>query len=370
MAAAFVDRQLQNNSTLSQPLYADMASNINTYTPFGLSNTQAQSNDMSFPGMENEYGHDFGFAGLLSDSENLFANNGQPTHVNPASMWSFPHKPGPAADASANTQVPGLDQVLDNKSGTVSEQFGQITPPDEHVSDQFAKPPRKRSTLDSGYGTMLESDMTMSGMGDRKQSSSGPSKRARKDSRISPVESEDMGFEGDDRREKYREKNRVAAAKCRAKKKEHVDLLEENHRTQSVLNAALKSTEKGLRDELSFWRTQALQHTFCNCRPIQEYNLRKAQNLAAEGGFGSNSSIGAHRHERSPTMSSVAASPVQGTNSQRSYRAQSAASHPSTSPAVTQAHASVSTTASSGTRLLSNQAEQELKDFFNDDMDS
>ena len=62
--------------------------------------------------------------------------------------------------------------------------------------------------------------------------------------------------------------------------------MEDTHRTQSVLNTALKQTEKSLRDELSFWRTQALQHTFCSCRAIQEYNMRKARNLAAESILG------------------------------------------------------------------------------------
>lgn len=90
-----------------------------------------------------------------------------------------------------------------------------------------------------------------------------------------------------DKRDKYREKNRVAAAKCRAKKKDHVDGLEDNHRTQSMLNALLKQTEQSLRDELSFWRTQALQHGFCDCHSIQDYNLRKARALAANQDFGS-----------------------------------------------------------------------------------
>ncbi|GAM89060.1 hypothetical protein ANO11243_070940 [Dothideomycetidae sp. 11243] len=89
-----------------------------------------------------------------------------------------------------------------------------------------------------------------------------------------------------DKRDKYREKNRVAAAKCRAKKKEHIDGLEDNHRTQSMLNALLKQTEQNLRDELSFWRTQALQHGFCECHAIQDYNLRKARAIAVDRDFG------------------------------------------------------------------------------------
>lgn len=89
-----------------------------------------------------------------------------------------------------------------------------------------------------------------------------------------------------DKKDKYREKNRVAAAKCRAKKKSHVDVLEENHRTQSMLNSLLKQTEQSLRDELSFWRTQALQHAYCDCQAVQDYNLNKARALAGHRDFG------------------------------------------------------------------------------------
>lgn len=65
----------------------------------------------------------------------------------------------------------------------------------------------------------------------------------------------------------------MAAAKCRAKAEKHGNYLEETHRIQTALNTKLKQTEKYLRDELSFGRTQALQHAFCGCRSIQEYNL-------------------------------------------------------------------------------------------------
>jgi len=84
------------------------------------------------------------------------------------------------------------------------------------------------------------------------------------------------------KKDKYRERNRIAAAKCRVKKKEHADLLEHTYRTQSAINTALRQIEKSLRDELCLWRTQALQHTFCDCYSIQNYNLRKAQSVAFE----------------------------------------------------------------------------------------
>jgi hypothetical protein len=147
-------------------------------------------------------------------------------------------------------------------------------------------------------------------------SSKRPSVRSSQKSRKESRTSED-GL-GGDKKDKYREKNRVAAAKCRAKKKEHTDQLEDTYRTQSAMNSALKQTEKSLRDELSYWRTQALQHTFCNCHPIQEYNMRKAQSMAFGGNYGATSSpvVGngrstsfSHNHVRS-SSAAVVASPV------------------------------------------------------------
>jgi hypothetical protein len=71
-----------------------------------------------------------------------------------------------------------------------------------------------------------------------------------------------------DNKDTCRERNRVAAANCRAKAKKHGNYLQETHRMQTALNTKLKQTEKYLRNELSCWRTQALQHAFCGCRSI------------------------------------------------------------------------------------------------------
>lgn len=228
----------------------------------------------------------------LSTSE-LFYDQSRPTHVNPSIMWnnSCPN------DMSANH---GL--TTSNTNSTFSQLFGQITPPSDSCVPE-GKPESKRN--DSGVNVDLNSPsqvISHSSFKSPKSSksrtmSSGerPSKRAKASSQKvlddAGEEQVTLDFErpsGDSKREKYREKNRVAAAKCRAKKKGHVDNLEDKYRTQSVLNTALKQSEKLLRDELSFWRTQALAHSYCTtCHDIQQYNKRKAQNIAAESMLGS-----------------------------------------------------------------------------------
>ena len=196
-------------------------------------------------------------------------------NVNPGNMWGGVSQP--ALDG-------GLEKLLNNY-GASMERFGQVTPPEDANTHGRSKSSSKRA--DSGAsGIEVEDASSMSPRSSmsNKRPSVRSSQKSRKESRTS-----DDGVAGD-KKDKYREKNRVAAAKCRAKKKEHTDSLEDTYRTQSAMNTALKQTEKSLRDELSYWRTQALQHTFCSCHPIQEYNLRKAQSMAFGANYGSTSS--------------------------------------------------------------------------------
>ena len=211
------------------------------------------------------------------ESNSMFADHdmSQQMNVNPGSMWDS--VPQPPLDG-------GLEKLLNNY-GSSMERFGQVTPPDDASMHGMSKSSSKRA--DSGAsGIEIDDASSMSPRSSKsnKRPSVRSSQKSRKESRTS-----DDGVAGD-KKDKYREKNRVAAAKCRAKKKEHTDSLEDTYRTQSAMNTALKQTEKSLRDELSYWRTQALQHTFCNCHPIQEYNMRKAQSMAFGAGYDTTSS--------------------------------------------------------------------------------
>ena len=203
-----------------------------------------------------------GPTGLLSPPKSVAGVNLGPKHVNPATMWLGTSIPAPNDMSLPHSQ--GREEL--NISREVVQ---QITPPDDDdLYDVHVK-------VESRYPSGSISKTT------RTSIDSTASKKARVDG-ATVSSPDDMSYDREDKREKYREKNRVAAAKCRAKKKGHVDVLEDNHRTQGVLNNALKQTEQSLRDELSYWRTQALQHTFCDCHSIQEYNIRKARHLAQE----------------------------------------------------------------------------------------
>ncbi|KAK8220052.1 hypothetical protein M8818_000468 [Zalaria obscura] len=312
------------------------------------------------------------FGSLLPTSEALYPSDHgmRPTHIDPASMWAETGKLGMmqgqgASDFMGQKINPAdMDDILGDRSATVKERFGQITPPDEILAGGYDGDPSKG--VEPSYGAESDVDEVGRTMASRKRSSTSgksPPKKQRKDSKaLSVKEEDDNEVDGDDKKEKYREKNRVAAAKCRAKKKENVDQLEDTYRTQSALNSALKQTEKSLRDELSHWRTQALQHTFCNCRPIQEYNLRKARNLAADGGFGSYTAVG-----RSPSLSSssVAPSPRVNYRHRRDPMSQSLSGQTFSPVSSDVRRASLSLPNRSVSLGLGQ--EQEMKTFVNDD---
>jgi len=274
--------------------------------------------DMDFYGVPNSFQNDTMNSGIDST---LFLNqstttnpmkplsydNGQ-QHVSPASMWlgnsNAPSYSG--GNMFAGSYNPG--SLVKHESESMRAKFGQPTPPEE---DRLVGDPSSHRKHSQAKKNQSENRRESESMG------SAP-KGARTVSNSPSIDDEEAGLadsaEGPGKREKYREKNRVAAAKCRAKKKENVDVLEDNHRTQSVLNSALKQSEQSLRDELSYWRTQALQHTFCNCHPIQEYNMCKARNLAAGN---SSSGFRDDPHRRGSVMhrSPDAMSPVSAASS-------------------------------------------------------
>jgi hypothetical protein len=196
-------------------------------------------------------------------------------HLNPGNMWSGPPQV---------TVDDGLEKLLYNFSASM-DQHGQVTPPDDLGVRGTMEAPCKRadsgaSGIEVDFAWSMSSRSSMSS----KRSSMRLVQKSRRENRVSG-----SGL-ADDKKDRYREKNRIAAAKCRARKKEHTDSLEGTYRTQSAMNTALKQTEKSLRNELLYWCTQALQHTFCACSSIQEYNLRKAQSMAFGASIGASPS--------------------------------------------------------------------------------
>jgi hypothetical protein len=80
-----------------------------------------------------------------------------------------------------------------------------------------------------------------------------------------------------------RERNRIAAAKHRIKKRKAIDTLEENARNAGKANEILGQEVRSLRNQLTHWRNLALQHVHgeggCRCAAIRMYNAERACQL-------------------------------------------------------------------------------------------
>lgn len=93
-----------------------------------------------------------------------------------------------------------------------------------------------------------------------------------------------------------REKNRIAAAKCRKKKRAMNNTLDIEYRAASAANSLMKLEHRDLRDQLTFFRMLALQHmnngqNGCQCHAIQQYNNSQAMKAICEMESGRNGNL-------------------------------------------------------------------------------
>ena len=153
-------------------------------------------------------------------------------------------------------------------------QFGQTTPPDEDLSSsleyQLGQQQRglpSPDSLSSGSRTKRKSSV-----GDNSITST-PSKRVRKSAARSSKHGDgaDPNDPDGNRRSKFLERNRVAASKCRQKKKEWTSNLENRARELQRQNNELRLMVDSCKEEILFLKGEMLKHTACGCSTIQEY---------------------------------------------------------------------------------------------------
>jgi len=171
-----------------------------------------------------------------------------------------------------------MQQIVQSRR-SAKQQFGQITPPDDSVNGFTDS---KNASAESAVVDAAERAKTDKSERARNAANQrhAKTKRMRKDSEGSDLVDRDEEYgEGGDKKEKYREKNRLAAAKCRAKKKENIEDIEVKHRKLSAMNSSLKKQVQDLRGELTGLRTHALNHQDCNCQ-ISRYNINQAKKVA------------------------------------------------------------------------------------------
>ncbi|RYP31571.1 hypothetical protein DL767_005680 [Monosporascus sp. MG133] len=76
-----------------------------------------------------------------------------------------------------------------------------------------------------------------------------------------------------------RERNRIAAQKCRRKSKQHQKDLADRARDLANLNKLLSAERLALKDEVFVLKSEVLKHGSCNCSVIDDYIARTARDL-------------------------------------------------------------------------------------------
>ena len=211
-------------------------------------------------------------------------NNPNMSDIGLTSIWDntprqMPSPPQSALDPPASWQSFQYQQapshnILTDIYPDTPMQYGQTTPPDDGFPNLFEPPPRNPSQ------ELATQEPNAAGPKRRKRTSTladpraAPAKRSRKNYKstcTSAAQQQAAPTAEDVRRSKFLERNRVAASKCRQKKKEWTQNLESRARDLQKHNSSLRMMVDSLRDEILFLKGELLKHTNCDCEQIQVF---------------------------------------------------------------------------------------------------
>lgn len=161
--------------------------------------------------------------------------------------------------------------------------YGQVTPPDNENDNESLLDYQLREQLEQYE--MQPSQET--GKGKRKRtstksdsSSQSTPKRTRKYASRGSNNTNEPTKPEDVKRSKFLERNRVAASKCRQKKKEWTQNLENRARELQKNNHQLRMVLDSCRQEVLFLKGELLKHSQCECESIQAFIKSGANNFA------------------------------------------------------------------------------------------
>ena len=158
---------------------------------------------------------------------------------------------------------------------------GEVTPP----TDESRSPEDKDSKNNKSSSLRQKPSSNKK----RKTETEIESKSEREDSITYDDENlQNFGGPLDNKRKKFLERNRLAASKCRQKKKEWANNLEEQARYQAQENKLLRASVAQLRDECLYLKNFLLTtHSGCSCVGVKNYLMKEAhlsQQVAGMGG--------------------------------------------------------------------------------------
>lgn len=162
----------------------------------------------------------------------------------------------------SQTHIPNADQEKSQLGRSESTSF------DQNVADS--------SLVSTTHGKNA-----LLSHGTNKVQKRGRKSTARSDSELAaPRQLEDLDQDGlpkDPRRRRVIERNRIAATKCRLRKRDEASALASREQAMEDKNRYLSTCFDSLTAEIYHLKTQLLRHTDCNCMLIQKYIANEAQ---------------------------------------------------------------------------------------------
>jgi len=162
----------------------------------------------------------------------------------------------------------------------------QSSPHDSPVQDASERSSKRRRTTKPSASHVHESSPTKSASSQSQQDDANPQppkrKRGRPKSQPQMVEAytaDGFPFQVSSARQSHLEKNRVAAHKCRMRKKDYINGLEDRARIFTTKNKALKENVAMLREEVLGLKNEVLRHAGCGFWAVDEYLARCAGDL-------------------------------------------------------------------------------------------
>ena len=182
----------------------------------------------------------------------------------------------------SNPSIPNVFSSNQSNNNTRA-QYGQVTPPDDEHDDEPSLDYRLQEQQQESNDTASGKKRRKGNGKNSKASNQTPAKRSRKsNSRRSGTSSNtaDPSKPEDVRRSKFLERNRVAASKCRQKKKEWTQNLEDRSRKLQKDSNNMRMMIDSLRQEVLFLKGEMLRHSGCDSPHIQDYLKSCADELS------------------------------------------------------------------------------------------
>ena len=213
-------------------------------------------------------------------------------NIHPAGVWeNMAHYPANLGLGVHPTPPPSLVQsnIVSNCKAHVSQVFGHITPPEDMEPNSASAPSLK---LRSQQRTKEEGPVKLSKEQRARVAANTRRYKAPKEKKDSKNDNNSCGEEEGSKSQGknatvQREKNRIAAAKCRARKKAGSEVRVAQHREEAARNNFLAREQRELRNEKIRLQNLILAHRpgVCECcRNLNGGNGKTPTSLSSSAG--------------------------------------------------------------------------------------